>query len=355
MAVEAVAATLEQAALQAQVGQHQLAVEAWCLVLAADASQRLSTLQALRRSFARSGRTRGVSPLLADLVEALVADANAIPGAINKQTLGLAGTRLDELIAVDPSYDRIPALNTLLGRNVQGNQGTESTSWTARARSIFGIFVLLGAAFALSNNRKRVNLRIVFWGLGLQVFFALIILLTPPGKLLFDTARTVINKVLSFTDDGAGFVFGNIYNGLGPIGRQGPLSLVDGTTGDIVGVGLIFVIHVLPTIIFFGALMSVLFHLGAIQVVVKGIAWGMQRTMGTSGSESLSAAGNIFVGQTEAPLVVKPYLPKMTRSELMAIMCGGFATVAGGVLAAYTRFGLDPGHLLAASVMSAPA
>jgi CNT family concentrative nucleoside transporter len=129
----------------------------------------------------------------------------------------------------------------------------------------------------------------------------------------------------------------------------------DGTSGDLAGLGLVFAFHVLPTIIFFGALMSVLYHLNVVQVVVRGIAWVMQRAMKTSGAESLSVAGNIFVGQTEAPLLIKPYVGDMTMSELMAVMCGGFATIAGGVLAAYVRFGIDAGHLLAASVMSAPA
>ena len=191
--------------------------------------------------------------------------------------------------------------------------------------------------------------------MSLQFFFAVIILWTPPGRWLFDAARGIIHKVLSFTDEGASFLFGNIYNGLAPSGATGPVQLMDGTTGDFTNLGLIFAFHILPTVIFFGSLMSVLYHLGIIQRIVKGLAWVMVRTMGTSGSESLSAARNIFVGQTEAPLVVRPFLDEMTNSELMAIMVGGFATVAGGVLAAYTRFGIDPGHLLAASVMSAPA
>ena len=133
------------------------------------------------------------------------------------------------------------------------------------------------------------------------------------------------------------------------------MEYIDGMSGDPRGLGYIFAFHVLPTIIFFGALMSVLYHLNIVQTVVRGVAWVMQKTMGTSGAESLSAAGNIFVGQTEAPLLIKPYVPEMTRSELMAVMCGGFATVAGGVLAAYVRFGISAGHLISASVMSAPA
>jgi CNT family concentrative nucleoside transporter len=136
---------------------------------------------------------------------------------------------------------------------------------------------------------------------------------------------------------------------------QGYAQVTDSATGGLVELGIVFAIHVLPTIIFFSSLMSVLYHIGLMQKLVAGMAWVMQRTMGTSGSESLSCAANVFVGQTEAPLVVRPFVEHMTRSELMAVMVGGFATVAGGVMAAYVRFGVDAGHLLTASVMSAPA
>ncbi len=135
----------------------------------------------------------------------------------------------------------------------------------------------------------------------------------------------------------------------------GPLQLHDAATGTFLNVGVIFAIHVLPTIIFFSALMSILYHLGVMQKIVAFFARIMARTMRTSGAESLSCAANIFVGQTEAPLVIRPYIPQMTRSELAAVMVGGFATVAGGVMAAYVRFGIDAGHLMTASIMSAPA
>jgi CNT family concentrative nucleoside transporter len=177
---------------------------------------------------------------------------------------------------------------------------------------------------------------------------------------VFDHARNAINRVLGFTDAGAAFLFGNLYRGdesvLGnlPPG-PGPVQMIDGASGDPVALGFIIAFHVLPTIIFFSSLMSVAYHLGVMQILVRVMAKVMQKTMGTSGSESLSCAANVFVGQTEAPLVVRPYVDTMTESELHAIMVGGFSTVAGGVLAAYTRFGMDPGHLLAASVMSAPA
>lgn len=225
--------------------------------------------------------------------------------------------------------------------------------------SILGIMVLLGIAWLLSNNRRKINYRVVVVGLGLQWIFALLILKTAPGKVVFQVARVAIAKVLGFTDHGAAFLFNNLYRGVDgvvdEIGGGGPYGVIDLATGATVPIGTIFAFHVLTTIIFFASLMGVLYHLGVMQKIVSAFAWVMQKTLRTSGAETLSAAANIFVGQTEAPLVIRPYISKMTQSELMAVMTCGFATVAGGVLAAYVRFGVDAGHLLAASVMSAPA
>jgi len=227
---------------------------------------------------------------------------------------------------------------------------------------LLGMAAIVGAAYAISRDRRAVRWRTVAWGLGLQFLFALVVLKTTPGQWLFEGARAATARLLSFTDRGAGFLWGNLYRGTGELAEsagpgaiEGHVQVVDAGTGDLVDLGVVFALHVLPTIIFFSSLMSVLYHLGIMQRLVHGAAWVMQRTMKTSGSESLSAAANIFVGQTEAPLVVRPYVATMTTSELMAVMVGGFATVAGGVLAAYVRFGIDAGHLLTASVMSAPA
>lgn len=228
-----------------------------------------------------------------------------------------------------------------------------------RMISFFGIFVLLGIAWLLSNNKRKISFRVVGWGLFLQMFFPILILKTGPGQAVFFYAKAAIIKLLGFTDAGASFLFGNIYRGEQGIVSQlrgpGPFQLRDGLTGNFVDIGIIFAFHILPTIIFFASLMGILYHLGLMQKVVQGIAWIMAKFMGTSGAESFSAAGNIFVGQTEAPLLVKPYVSNMTHFELMAMMVGGFATIAGGVMAAYVRFGVDAGHLMAASVMSAPA
>ena len=201
--------------------------------------------------------------------------------------------------------------------------------------SLIGLLVMIAIAFGLSTSRKDIKWKTVLTGLGLQLVFGLLILKTPFGHAVFDGAKEVFNGILAYTNEGSRFVFGSLT--------------------DIPKSGFIFAFMVLPTIIFMSSLMSVLYHLGLMQKVVEFTAKIMMKVMGTSGAESLSAAANIFVGQTEAPLVVKPFVEKMTKSELMALMTGGMATVAGGVLAAYVGMGVDAGHLLAASVMSAPA
>ncbi len=228
-----------------------------------------------------------------------------------------------------------------------------------RLISVFGCFVLIGIAWLLSNNKRQINYRVVVWGLLLQLVFAVIILKTAPGQAVFFYAKAVITKLLSFTDIGAEFLFGNLYRGdpgvVEGLGGGGPYQIWDPGSGSFINIGISFAMHVLPTIIFFASLMSILYHIGVMQKLVQGVAWVMAKFLGTSGAESLSVASNIFVGQTEAPLVIRPFVAKMTQSELMAVMCGGFATIAGGVMAAYVRFGADAGHLMAASVMSAPA
>jgi concentrative nucleoside transporter, CNT family len=205
-----------------------------------------------------------------------------------------------------------------------------------RLVSAFGLVVLLGFAWAMSENRARIQWRTILVGIGLQILFGLIILKTEIGKAVFAAAGRGFNAILAFTAEGAKFIFGNLAS---------PES----------SVGFIFATMVLPTIIFMSALMSLLYHVGIMQKVVEGVAKLMMKTMKISGAESLAAAANIFVGQTEAPLVIKPYVNFMTRSEILCLMTGGMATIAGGVLAAFVGFGIDAGHLLAASVMSAPA
>src|SRR5688572_120696 len=230
-------------------------------------------------------------------------------------------------------------------------QGGLDTPFLERLMGLVGIATMLAIAFALSYDRKRINWRMVGAGVALQIFFGFIVLKTAVGRALFTFANNVVTGLLSFQEQGARFVFGNLVQSEVPLGG--------GATG-VALTGAFFAFNVLPTIIFFSALMSVLYYLNVMQSVVKGIAWVMQKTLRTSGAETLSASGNIFLGQTEAPLLIKPFVPTMTRSELNTVMVGGFATVAGGVLAAYVGMlrGSFPdiaGHLLAASVMNAPA
>ena len=209
--------------------------------------------------------------------------------------------------------------------------------------SLLGLVTLVALAWACSTNRRRFPWRTVLTGLGLQFLFALFILKTPLGEKIFTGAQKAFLSLLDCAAEGSKLVFGSLAN----------TGLLDEKLGA--GNGFIFVVTVSATIILVSALSSFLYHYGILQQVVRAVAWVMQRVMRTSGSESLAAAANIFMGQTEAPLVIKPYLPRMTRSELLALMTGGMATIAGGVLAAYVGFKIDAGHLLTASVMSAPA
>jgi CNT family concentrative nucleoside transporter len=200
-----------------------------------------------------------------------------------------------------------------------------------RLVSLFGLFVLIGLAWVMSSHKRRFPGRVVLGGLALQFVFGTVILKTGVGRDIFQWLGDRITDLLNFVDQGAGFVFGTKYT------------------------DFYFAFKVLPTIIFFSALMSILYHYGVMQKVTRVFSVVMQKTLGTSGAETLAAAANIFVGQTEAPLVIRPYVASMTKSELMAVMVGGFANVAGGVLAAYVGMGINAVHLLTSSVISAPA
>ncbi|RCJ35626.1 nucleoside transporter NupC [Nostoc punctiforme NIES-2108] len=199
-----------------------------------------------------------------------------------------------------------------------------------RAISALGILVFLSISYAFSVNRRAVRWRIVVWGLGLEFVFALVIIKTPWGLNVFKSLGDIVSQFLAFSDVGAKFVFGENFK------------------------DHFFAFQVLPTIIFFSAFISVLYYYGILQRVVNVMAWVMMKTMKTSGSESLSCAGNIFLGPTEAALMVKPYIANMTQSELHALMTGGFATIAAGVLGAYLSFGIPAEHLIAAFFMTAP-
>jgi CNT family concentrative nucleoside transporter len=200
---------------------------------------------------------------------------------------------------------------------------------------LIGILVILGICWLISSNRSAIQLRIVLWGLGLQWVFALIVLKTDLGQRTFDLMGRAVNRLLGFAVEGSKFVFG---------------SLGDRTNGN----AFYFAFQVLPTIIFIAAFFAVLYHLGVMQRLVRLMAIIMAKLMGASGAESLNVAASIFMGQTEAPLTIRPYLGGMTRSELMTVMTSGMAHISGGIMAAYIAFGIDAKHLISAVIMTAP-
>lgn len=201
---------------------------------------------------------------------------------------------------------------------------------------VVGLLSLYGLAYLLSTDRRAVSWRLVGWGLALQVVFALFILRFPPGRRLFAGLAAAVSRLLEFADRGSDFVFGPLADPAGPV-------------------GFVFAFKVLPVVIFIASLFSVLYYMGIMQRLVLLMARLMHRLMRVSGAESLAAAANVFMGQTEAPILVAPYVPGMTFSELMALMTGGMATVSGAVLASYIALGARAEYLLAASVMAAPA
>jgi concentrative nucleoside transporter, CNT family len=214
---------------------------------------------------------------------------------------------------------------------------------------LFGAFVILSIAYAFSTNRRAIRWETVAWGLGLQIVFAIIVLKTSIGQTVFTTLGTYITKLLGFAGVGAAFVFGplgdNTVWGRVMVGALGPEGAQSAT---------IFAFQVLPTIIFIAALFAILYYFGVMQFVVRIFAIVMHRIMKASGAESLNVAASIFMGQTEAPLTIRPYLPEMTQSELMTVMTSGMAHISGGIMAAYVLFGVEAKHLLTAVIMTAP-
>ena len=204
-----------------------------------------------------------------------------------------------------------------------------NTPLAERLIGLLGIATMMVLAWLLSYNRKAINWRLVASGLGIQVLFGIVVLKTTAGRAVFQFIGNLVSALLRFQEQGARFVFGNLVQSTVPVTGGGSAA------GMVAETGAYFAFNVLPTIIFFSSLMSVLYYLGIMQLIVNTLAWVMQRSLRTSGAETLSASGNIFLGQTEAPLLIKPFVARMTQSELNTVMVGGFATVAGGVLAAY--------------------
>ena len=204
-----------------------------------------------------------------------------------------------------------------------------------RFTGILGLLAMLGLAYAFSTNRRAIRGKTVAWGLGLQIAFAVFVLKADIGRRIFQAAGNAVNRLLSYSFEGSKFVFGEL-------GKQGS------------SMGFSFAFQVLPTIIFIAAFFAVLYHVGVMQFIIRQVAKVMTRVMGASGAESLDVAASIFMGQTEAPLTIRPFLSDLTKSELMTVMTSGMAHVSGGIMAAYIAFGIDPKPLLSAVIMTAP-
>ena len=204
-----------------------------------------------------------------------------------------------------------------------------------RFAGLLGLATMIGLAYLFSTDRKAIRLKTVLWGLGLQVSFAFFVLRFEIGRNIFQTAGFYVNKLLSYSYVGSEFVFGEI-------GKK------------VSSMGFSFAFQVLPTIIFIAAFFALLYHIGVMQLIIRVAAWIMTRVMGASGAESLNVAASIFMGQTEAPLTIRPFLNKLTKSELMVVMTSGMAHVSGGIMAAYIAFGIEAKHLLTAVIMTAP-
>jgi CNT family concentrative nucleoside transporter len=224
----------------------------------------------------------------------------------------------------------------ILGKKYQFTRGLDALGALGRFQGLLGIVAILATAYLLSDNRKAISRRVLFWGLALQWVFALLVLRIPAGEAVLSSAAHGVEGVLNCALQGAEFVFGASL-----VDRNGPA-------------GFVFAFRVLPTIIFVAALFAVLYHLRIMPLIVRGIAWVMARLLGTSGAESLNVAASLFLGQTEAPLTIRPYLPRMTRSELLTVMTSGMAHVSGGTMAAYFALDIEPKHILTAVVMTAP-
>src|SRR6266481_2588174 len=204
-----------------------------------------------------------------------------------------------------------------------------------RFAGLLGLATMIGFAYLFSTDRKAIRLKTVLWGLGLQVSFAFFVLRFEIGRNIFQSAGFYVNKLLSYSYVGSEFVFGEI-------GKK------------VSSMGFSFAFQVLPTIIFIAAFFALLYHIGVMQLIIRVAAWIMTRVMGASGAESLNVAASIFMGQTEAPLTIRPFLNKLTKSELMVVMTSGMAHVSGGIMAAYIAFGIKAEHLLTAVIMTAP-
>ena len=314
-----------------------------------------------RHSFLQGRRVHPLRFFLASLFCLVFLAPSLARGARGPQE-----TSLEEKIKIDASARRYKKWKDDVRTTLENKETKKKSGPKAIRKGVLhifqgflGFFVLIGLSLLLSVNRKGIRWRAVAGGLGLQGFFALLVLNPVVGRFFFTVVDKGVRKLLSFAEAGTAFVMSSVEphqsTHVGPSGHWVVHDLMSGQVNPAVKT---LAFWVLPTIIFFSALMTVLYHLGVMQWIVKGVAKVVQYILGTSGAETLSCTANVFLGQTEAPLLVKPFVEKMTKSELMAVMTGGFATVAGGVLAVYVSMLRDipgiAGHLVTASLMAAP-
>jgi concentrative nucleoside transporter, CNT family len=276
-----------------------------------------------------SGRVRrAFAPLL---VAAAVATVWLGPGLVWRQATASQHSDVQQADSIRPPVEPPAPVVAAPERP----PAPEPVPLVARLTGLLGIALIIGAGIALSSNRRRISWRVVAWGLALQVAFAVFVLRVPAGQALFRWLGLVVGAVLHYSYAGSEFVFGEI-------GK--PNS----------SLGVVFAFQILPAIIYVSALFAILYYLGVMQVIVRVFALVMSRVLGASGAESLNVAASIFMGQTEAPLTIRPFLPRMTRSELMTVMTSGMAHISGSIMAAYIAFGIEARHLLTAVIMTAP-
>jgi CNT family concentrative nucleoside transporter len=245
---------------------------------------------------------------------------------------GLAGRGIGALVAQDTAA---PQGDSAVTRPPPGERAPSGTSLPERLTGLVGLAAIIGIGVAFSRDRRRIRWQVVAWGLALQVTFAIFVLRVPAGQRLFRRLGELVTAMLHYSYAGSSFVFGEL-------GK--PNS----------SLGVIFAFQILPAIIFVSALFAIMYYLGIMQAIVRAFAVVMSRVMKASGAESLNVAASIFMGQTEAPLTIRPFLPRMTRSELMTVMTSGMAHISGSIMAAYIAFGIEARHLLTAVIMTAP-
>jgi CNT family concentrative nucleoside transporter len=277
-----------------------------------------------------SGRVRG-GIAAALLVALAVAGIVFAPGLAWRQLAALQGSQ--DTVRADSQVAPAPPLPG--PAQVEPPPPSQPVSLATRLTGLLGIAVILGIGIALSSQRRHIRWRIVAWGLGLQLLFAIFVLRVPAGQALFRWLGAVITGILHYSYAGSEFVFGEI-------GKANS------------SIGVVFAFQILPAIIFVSALFAILYYIGLMQIVVRAFALVMSRVLGASGAESLNVAASIFMGQTEAPLTIRPFLPRMTRSELMTVMTSGMAHISGSIMVAYIAFGIEARHLLTAVIMTAP-